>query len=249
MRMERRTLLLAGSAALLGCGPQGKKAGAAADLILFNGQVLTVDPGFSVRSAVAVKDGKILAVGGPEILNSFQAAEMIDLAGRTLMPGFIDTHVHIYSLSPRAIEPDKVKSIAELQEAIRAKAQELGKGEWITGYGWDEAQLAEKRNPLKGDLDKAARSYPSRGALGRRQLSGAAAGQDHKGHQGSGKRRHRARCKRGSQRYHPRAFRPHHPSGAKRHVRNASSQLHPGAEESSAVRHHQLPFGQHGHRR
>jgi hypothetical protein len=160
MRMERRTLLLAGSAALLGCGPQAKKAGAAADLILFNGQVLTIDPGFSVRSAVAVKGGKILAVGGPEILGNFQAPEMIDLAGRTLMPGFIDAHVHIYSLSPRAIEPDKVKSIAELQEVIRAKAQELGKGEWITGYGWDEAQLTEKRNPLRGDLDKAAPDNP-----------------------------------------------------------------------------------------
>ncbi len=161
MKLGRRTVLLGGSAALLGCTAQSKSPAAAlADLILFNGQILTVDPRFSVRSALAVKDGKILAVGGPEILDAFEAANRIDLAGRTLMPGFNDTHVHIYSLSPRAIEPDKVKSIAELKDVLRAKARELGRGEWITGYGWDEALLAEKRNPLKADLDAAAPDNP-----------------------------------------------------------------------------------------
>src|SRR6185295_3247115 len=126
----RRSVLLGGSAALLGCTPLAKNPTAMeADLILHNGKVLTIDPRFSVRSAVAVRDGKILAVGGPEILNNFHAAKQIDLAGRTLMPGFIDCHVHIYSLAPRAIEPDKVKSIAELQDVLRAKARALGKGE------------------------------------------------------------------------------------------------------------------------
>jgi predicted amidohydrolase YtcJ len=159
MRIGRRELLLGGSAALVaGCQP--KPAAEAADLILHGGQVLTVDAKFAKATAVAVKDGKFVAVGGPEILDAFQAPERIDLAGRTLMPGFTDAHVHIYSLAPRAIEPDKVKSIAELQDVIRAKAQELGKGEWITGYGWDEAQLAEKRNPLRSDLDKAAPDNP-----------------------------------------------------------------------------------------
>lgn len=160
MRVGRREVLLGGTAALVSaCAPQ-KKAGQAADLILHGGQVLTVDAKFSTATAVAVKDGRIAAVGGAELLDAWSAPEVVNLAGRTLMPGFNDTHVHIYSLSPRAIEPDKVKSIAELQDVLRAKAKELGKGEWITGYGWDEAQLTDKRNPTRTDLDAATPDNP-----------------------------------------------------------------------------------------
>ncbi len=160
MRVGRREVLLGGSAALVtACAPQ-KAPGQAADLILHGGQVLTVDAKFAKATAVAVKGGKIAAVGGAELLDAWSSPNMVDLAGRTLMPGFNDTHVHIYSLSPRAIEPDKVKSIAELQEKLRAKAAELGKGEWITGYGWDEAQLTDKRNPTRADLDAATPDNP-----------------------------------------------------------------------------------------
>jgi predicted amidohydrolase YtcJ len=159
MRVGRRDVLLGGSALLFGgCNVRGPQS--EADLILHGGQVLTVDAKFSTASAVAVKGGRIAAVGGAELLDNWKAPKIVDLAGRTLMPGFNDTHVHIYSLSPRAIEPDKVKSIAELQDVLRAKAAALGKGEWITGYGWDEALLSEKRNPLRADLDAAAPDNP-----------------------------------------------------------------------------------------
>jgi predicted amidohydrolase YtcJ len=159
MRVGRRDVLLGGSALLFGgCNVRGPQS--EADLILHGGQVLTVDAKFSTASAVAVKGGRIAAVGGAELLDNWKAPKIVDLAGRTLMPGFNDTHVHIYSLSPRAIEPDRVKSIAELQDVLRAKAAALGKGEWITGYGWDEALLSEKRNPLRADLDAAAPDNP-----------------------------------------------------------------------------------------
>jgi predicted amidohydrolase YtcJ len=131
-----------------------------ADLLLFNGKVLTVDPQFSVGSAIAVKDGKVVAVGGPELTSRFEAREKVDLAGRTLMPGFNDTHVHMQPMAHRQISMEGVKSIADLQARIKAKAAELGPGEWITGANWDEAQLAEKRVPLRGDLDAAAPNNP-----------------------------------------------------------------------------------------
>jgi len=131
-----------------------------ADLILRDGKVLTVDKDFSVKSAVAVKDGKIVAVGGPEIMQRYSAPTVIDLKGRTLMPGFIDAHVHMQPMAPRQISMEGVKSIADLQERIRAKAQQLGPGEWITGFGWDEALLTDKRVPLRGDLDAAAPNNP-----------------------------------------------------------------------------------------
>jgi predicted amidohydrolase YtcJ len=132
----------------------------AADLILYNGKVLTVDKEFSIKSAVVVKDGKILAVGGKELLDAYTAPKKVDLKGRTLMPGFMDTHLHPQSMSHRAIDPTKAKSIVEIQQQLRVKAKELGPGEWITGAGWDEALLTEKRNITRKDLDVATPSNP-----------------------------------------------------------------------------------------
>ncbi len=131
-----------------------------ADIVLYDGKVITVDKAFSIKKAVAVKDGKIIAVGGDEIAKAYDAPVKVDLHGKTLMPGFMDTHVHLMAVPPRGIQPDKARSIADLQAMIRAKAKELGPGEWITGSGWDEAQLAEKRNPNRYDLDAAAPDNP-----------------------------------------------------------------------------------------
>ena len=132
----------------------------AADLILYNGKVLTVDKDFSIKSAVVVKDGKILAVGGNELADAYTAAKKVDLKGRTLMPGFMDNHLHPKSMSHRSIDPTKANSIVDIQSQLRAKAKELGPGEWITGYGWDEALLKEKRNLTRKDLDVATPNNP-----------------------------------------------------------------------------------------
>jgi hypothetical protein len=131
-----------------------------ADTLFINGKVFTSDANRSVRSAVAVKDGKIVAVGGPELANEYTAAKTVDLGGKFLMPGFNDTHLHPQALARRDIEPAKAKSIADIQDMIRKKAAELGPGEWITGYGWDEALMSDKRNPSKADLDAAAPKNP-----------------------------------------------------------------------------------------
>jgi predicted amidohydrolase YtcJ len=69
------------------------------DLVIINGKVLTLDDDFSIRSAVAIQDSKIVAVGGPDIARKYRAARTLDLKGRVLLPGFMDTHVHII---PRA---------------------------------------------------------------------------------------------------------------------------------------------------
>ena len=135
-------------------------AGGPADLLLVHGKVVTVDDAFSIKSAVAVKGGRIIAVGGDELLQRYKGATTIDLHGLTLLPGFIDDHLHPQALSPRSIDAAQARSIGELQEMIRKKAEQLGKGEWITGYGWAEANLAEKRNVLRSDLDEAAPDNP-----------------------------------------------------------------------------------------
>jgi predicted amidohydrolase YtcJ len=155
--MKTRLIALLAAASLL---PTLAWAAEPVDLLLYGGKVLTVDKSFSIASAVAVKDGRIVATGGKELLDKYDAPTKVDLAGRTLMPGFNDTHVHMHPMSHRQIDMDGVTSITELQARIKAKAAQVGPGEWVTGAGWDEAQLAEKREPLRADLDAAAPNNP-----------------------------------------------------------------------------------------
>jgi predicted amidohydrolase YtcJ len=138
----------------------GGACAAEVDLVIYNAHVITVDPSFSIKSAVAVKDGKITAVGGDGIRKTYHAPTMIDLQGRTLMPGFEDTHLHPLGVSPRDIPLYEAHSMAELQELLRAKAKQLGPGQWITGMGWQEAQFKENRNITKQDLDAATPANP-----------------------------------------------------------------------------------------
>ena len=148
------------SAAILHGAASTAHAAEPADLVLFNGKVLTVDKAFTIHKAIAVKDGKVLAVGDDSITKQYSAATTIDLEGRTLLPGFNDNHFHPGSRSPRSIDVEDVESIARIQELLRKKARELGPGQWITGYGWDEAKMKDKRVPVKEDLDVATPNNP-----------------------------------------------------------------------------------------
>ena len=155
-----RTLATALAAILLAGTAPAALAREAADLILHNGQILTVDAQFSKAGAIAVRQGRIVATGGEELLTRYDAAHVIDLHGRTLLPGFIDTHLHPIPIGPSDITPLAAHSIVEIQAMVRKKAAELGPGKWITGYGWQEAALAEHRNLTRADLDAAAPDNP-----------------------------------------------------------------------------------------
>jgi len=132
----------------------------AADLLMHNGKVVTVDADFSIQSAVVVTDGKIVETGTEALLGKYDAAEVVDLQGKTLLPGFIDSHIHISGDPVRYIDLSEVTSIVEMQELIHAKVLEIGAGEWVTGYGWSEDSLAEGRRPVRQDLDAAAPESP-----------------------------------------------------------------------------------------
>ncbi len=135
--------------------------GTSADLILYNGKIVTVDDAFSIREAIVVKDGRILAVGGNELRNRYTAARTIDLRGRMVMPGFHDTHIHLGGHSRRYIDLNDTTSLQQLKQQVSEKARELGPGEWITGGGWDEYHFTdEQKKPLRGDLDAAAPNNP-----------------------------------------------------------------------------------------
>ncbi len=153
------------------CGPSEESAarstGAApdatntsVDLVVHNAHVLTLDDANTVASAIAVRDGRIVAVGGDGLRKRYAATSSVDLGGRTLMPGFIDSHTHISGDPPHYIDLTQVTSVAEIRELVAAKAAVVGSGNWITGYGWSEDVLEEQRRPLIGDLDTAAPDNP-----------------------------------------------------------------------------------------
>ena len=160
MSYSRRGFLeLAGVASLSGL-PLLQAQGTPADLVLFNGKVVTVDDAFSIREAIVIKDGRIVAVGGNELRNRYTATRVIDLKGRTVMPGFHDTHIHLRGNSRRYVDLNDTTSLTQLKQQVNEKAKELGPGEWITGGGWDEYHFTEQRKPLRGDLDAAAPNNP-----------------------------------------------------------------------------------------
>ena len=131
-----------------------------ADLLLHNGKVFSADALLSTYSAVAVRDGRIVGLGWDGLAARFEAERTIDLAGRLVVPGFIDTHVHVSGDAQRWVDLAGLRNIAELKARVTRKAEQLGSGEWITGYGWSEDELAEQRRPLRWDLDDAAPANP-----------------------------------------------------------------------------------------
>ncbi len=133
---------------------------AAADLILTGGRIAIVDDDFSIHETLVVRDGLVLAVGDASLADEYSAPRTVDLDGRLVVPGFNDTHTHIRGNARRHIDLGGTESIIEIQDLIRAKIEEMGEGEWITGYGWSEDELAEGLRPFRAALDEAAPSTP-----------------------------------------------------------------------------------------
>ncbi len=138
----------------------GLAAGADADLILHHGKIVTVDPKFSIRQAVAVKNGRITAVGENQAVLAADRGprtRLIDLAGRTVLPGLIDSHVHPLEggLSEFREKLPPLDSYAAIQSYIRAQAAKTPKGEWIVVPRTFPTRLKELRMPVRGVLDVA----------------------------------------------------------------------------------------------
>jgi predicted amidohydrolase YtcJ len=137
-----------------------------ADAILLNGKILTVDSKFSIREAIAISEGKITAVGStPEIRKmAGPQTRVIDLQGRTVIPGLIDSHIHaIRAGQTFTTEVNWVgaTSIAEAMNRIHEASLAKKPGSWlIVAGGWNAEQFKEKRRPTQEDLVAAAPNNP-----------------------------------------------------------------------------------------
>ncbi len=136
-----------------------------ADLILYNGVVLTMNRRQPRAELVAVKDGRIVHVGKNEELDGCRVkGKVIDCEGMTVIPGFNDAHIHVLSYVSNLLSVDcspvSVKSISDIQDRLRQEAQRTPPGTWIKGSGYNEFYLAERRHPTRHDLDQAVPDHP-----------------------------------------------------------------------------------------
>lgn len=135
-----------------------------ADLLIYNATVYTADSTFSIAAAVAVKDGKIVAVGETKELQSgFDAAEQIDAKGKFIYPGFIDAHAHFwgYGLNLQTVNLMGTKSWDEVLQKTQLFATQHPEG-WLVGRGWDQNDWENKEFPNKERLDEL---FPNRPVL------------------------------------------------------------------------------------
>ena len=167
----RLLLLVFLSALLLLTTPRPGHAGAAcrdADLLLRNGKIATMDNTGRIVQALAVRDGVILAVGSDDELAvcAHTGTTVIDLKGATVLPGLIDVHTHALDWAKGILRDEldasypKMKSIADIVEAVRRRAAAASPGEWIVGFGWDDKKLSEQRYILRSDLDPVSPRNP-----------------------------------------------------------------------------------------
>ena len=134
-----------------------------ADLVFLNGNVITVNGRNDLAEAAAVSGNRICMVGSSEEARALigEGTTVVDLHGRTLLPGFIDAHIHLTLLALLAgeyldINSDELRTIRDIQDAIAQRAKELPKGSWIKCWGYEQNKLLDHRHPTSADLEEAA---------------------------------------------------------------------------------------------
>jgi predicted amidohydrolase YtcJ len=149
----------------LGAQKQSDAPNSAADVVLIDGKILTVDAKDSVAEAVAISGGKIIVVGSNKEVRQRmgKTTRVIDLHGRTATPGLIDSHNHFAEGGVNALYHVNLSDAARVEDVlrkVREKVATLKPGEWLLGDGWDEGKLAELRYVYASDLDKITPNNP-----------------------------------------------------------------------------------------
>ena len=135
-----------------------------AETIISNANILTIDPTQPRAQALAIRDGKFLAVGSNDDVSDLKGkgTTVLDLKGKTVLPGFIDAHTHVMSSGPRHVaqEDCDLRSIGEIQEALKGRARTTPAGQWVLGFKFDDTKTSESRFLDRRDLDAVSTQHP-----------------------------------------------------------------------------------------
>ena len=138
------------------------------DIVIINANVLTMDPSQPRAEAVAISGERILEVGENEDIKRLAGpdTQVMDGQGLTLLPGFVDSHIHVLSLARTTQEldcrPDKASSVAAIAHRVFEWARIVPPGEWVRCFGYDDLALEESRHPARYDLDNISPRHPVR---------------------------------------------------------------------------------------
>ncbi len=135
-----------------------------ADLVLLEGNIITMNPNMPTAQAIAVKGNRISHVGTNQEVNQYigEKTQIIHLNGKTVLPGFIDTHIHVadYGRLLTWLDLEKAASIKEIQTQLGERTAQIAKGRWVLGKALNPDGLLEKRLPTRADLDIVAPDNP-----------------------------------------------------------------------------------------
>ncbi|NOU70395.1 amidohydrolase family protein [Paenibacillus sp. LMG 31458] len=137
-----------------------------ADLVFHNGQVITVDRSNRTVEAVAVKGNRIVAVGSNDEMNIWigEETKQIDLMGKSLLPGIIDSHLHILSWGTAKLavscKQPHIQSIGDVLNELKQLAERTPQGQWIRAFGFNDTKIAEQRYPTRWELDEISKDQP-----------------------------------------------------------------------------------------
>lgn len=138
-----------------------------ADLILINGNIITLDPLLHKATWASIRNGNIIGIGSGETWKDFSSrdSKIIDCSGKTILPGFIDAHLHLMSYAESLMTLDlsfsnSPHTMSDIKSMIHNYSKHLSPETWIKGKGYNEFHLYEKRHPNRWDLDEAASNHP-----------------------------------------------------------------------------------------
>jgi predicted amidohydrolase YtcJ len=137
-----------------------------ADKVFLSGQVVTVDENDSVAEAIAVKGNRIIAVGSNTEVEGLigDSTKVFNLHGKSLLPGFIDSHMHIslYGAGKFGIDCKEphIESIHDILADIKSNIEQVSEGEWVRAWGFNNTKVAEQRYPTRWELDEVSTEHP-----------------------------------------------------------------------------------------
>jgi predicted amidohydrolase YtcJ len=155
---RKRRLVLFVAGLLIGATARTEEV----DLLFTNGNIYTVADKQPKAEAVAVKAGRIVFVGSNDDAKNLHAAEVVDLHGRAVVPGFTDSHCHIFGIGEREmrLNLEGTNLLEDFLARVKERVEKTGHGKWITGRGWIETFWKPPEFPTRQDLDKIAPNNP-----------------------------------------------------------------------------------------